>query len=148
MKETVKVEKLENIDQLKSYIEELFRKGLYDEINQAIGMHSLFIKPEYTRKDRHALLSYLLGLIKGKINKEHASGYYAWLSAFPKLLADIIANKSAIAGKASGHVLASRQSGYGPFMSLDDFFFWAMEDNRISLGDAVYYIEKTAELIK
>jgi hypothetical protein len=41
-------------------------------------------------------------------------------------------------------VIDSRLHGYGPFKSVDDFFFWALDDRRLTLDRIVSMIEKTA----
>ena len=63
-------------------------------------------------------------------------------SAFPKLASE--ASKLAGTDKSAADMIDSRLSAYGPFKSIDDFFFWALDDRRLTLDRIVNMIEKTA----
>ena len=43
-------------------------------------------------------------------------------------------------------VIASHHEAYGSFKSVDDFFFWALNNRRLTLEQIIKYIEKTAEM--
>jgi len=142
MQEVVNVSKVENADQLKSYIDAHFAQNKYFEITQAIGIYSLLIDPEHTLGDQNRFYRQVLNLLKDRIKAKLGKGYAAWYAAFPK-----IANEpSTLAGmdKNAADVVDSRLHGYGPFKSVDDFFFWALDDRRLTLDRIVNLIEKTA----
>ncbi len=142
MPEVVMVSKLEKIERLKAYIEELFKKKRYAEITQAIGMHSLLIDPQHTLDDQEHLYHQVLNLIKTRINKDNAKKYSSWIVSFPSIMAGIAANRQVITDQAA-EVLASHYAASGPFTSVDAFFFWALDDRRLPLDQIVKYIEKT-----
>ncbi len=146
MQDVVVLSNTENMEKLKVYIEELLKKGEYDEITQAIGSYSLFTDPQHTRTDQSQLFHYVLELLKGRISKEHSTTYSSWLAAFPQLLAKLAENHTVVTDRAAADALASHHSAYGPFRSLDDFFVWALEDRRLPLDNIVKYAEKTVEM--
>jgi hypothetical protein len=146
MPEVVMVSKLEKIERLKAYIEELFKKKRYAEITQAIGMHSLLIDPQHTLDDQTHLYHHVLNLIKTRINKDNTKKYSSWLVSFPALMAAIAANRQVVTDQAAAEVLASHYAGSGPFTSVEAFFFWALDDRRLPLDQIVKYIEKTVEM--
>lgn len=145
MQETVYVSQAESLDSAIASIAELFRAGRYDEIARVIGLYSILADAPRTRTDQARLYRSVLDLIKGKLRKDLGSGYAPWLEAFPKLLAGLVAGKQPVADAASIEVIASRQDGHGPFRSLDDFYFWALDDRRLSLGQIMKYVERTAK---
>jgi len=146
MPEVVRVSNIEKMDKLKVYIEESFKKARYSEITQAIGMHSLLIDPQHTMQDQVNLYHGILSMIKDRIKRDKGNGYGAWYASFPKLLDELVSSKQVVADKASIEVIASHREAYGFFKSVDDFFFWALDDRRLSLDKIVAYIEKTAEM--
>ncbi len=148
MPETVFVSHVEKSDQLKTTITDLARKGRYEEITRAIGMHSILIDPQHTMEDQARLYRFVLELIKNRIRGARDKSYSSWLSAFPKLLANLVTSKQVVTDEASIGVIASHHDAYGPFRSVDDFYFWALDDRRLTLGQIVKYIEKTAEMHK
>ena len=148
MPEIVMVSDVESIEKLRSSVEELFIKGRYEEISRAIGMYSILTDPQHMRKDQSQLYHHVLDLIKNKISKENRNDYSSWLSAFPKLMAELAAGHTVVTDRAAAAALASHHSSYGPFRSVDEFFFWALEDRRLPLDNIVKYVEKTVKMQK
>lgn len=148
MPDVLMVSNVENIEKLRSTVEELFRLGRYDEVSRAIGMYSLFTDPGHTLIDQSQLYHHVLDLIKNKISKENRTGYSSWLSAFPALMAKLAEDRTVVIDKASANALASHHSSHGPFRSVDEFFVWALEDRRLTLDNIVKYIEKTLKMQK
>jgi hypothetical protein len=146
MPETVFVSHIDNSEKLKANITDLFQKGRYEEISRAIGMHSILIDPQHTLDDQAQLYRFVLEMIKNRISKAKDKAYSSWLSAFPKILAELIASRHVVTDEASIVVIASHHDAYGPFRSVDDFYFWALDDRRLTLEQIVRYIEKTAEM--
>ena len=146
MQVLVQVSSIEKIDKLKTNIEELFKKGQYTEIYEAIGMHSLFIDPQHTMRDQSNLYRFVLNMIKDRINRELGTNYGEWYEHFPKLLDQLITSKQLNTNASSYDVLTSHRDAFGAFKSLDDFFFWALDERRLTLEQLVKYIEKTAEM--
>lgn len=143
MPEIVMVSDVESIEKLRSSVEEFFKQGRYEEISRAIGMYSILTDSQHMRKDQSQLFHYVLELIKNRIMKEKRNDYSSWLSAFPKLMAKLAAGHTVVTDRAAADVLASHHSAFGPFRSIDEFFFWALEDRRLPLDNIVKYIEKT-----
>ncbi len=148
MPETVYVSQIDNNDTLKTTIMDLVQKGRYDEISRAIGMHSVLVDPQHAQADQARLYRFVLETIKNRISGTRGKAYSSWLSAFPELLARLVTSKQVVTDEASIEVIASHQSAYGPFRSVDDFYFWALDDRRLSLDQIVKYIEKTVEMHK
>ncbi|MDA8100139.1 MAG: hypothetical protein M0042_10970 [Nitrospiraceae bacterium] len=146
MPQLVPVSSVESLEKLKTYINELFEKGKYEELSQAIGMHSILIDPEHTIGDQNELYGLALNLIKNRVRKEIPAVYASWLTSFPALLSGLVSRKEIIADEASQTVLASYHDAYGHFTSLDAFYAWALDDRRLTLGKIVQYIMKTVEL--
>jgi hypothetical protein len=146
MTELVRVGDVEKKEELKSYLEELFKKGQYAEMTQAIGMHSLLIDPQHTLGDQSGLYRFVLDLIKDRIRASKGKGYAAWYAGFPRVLDQLVSANQIVTDKAAADVIASHRAGYGPFKSVDDFFFWALDDRRLPLDQIVKYIEQTAAL--
>jgi hypothetical protein len=142
MQEVVNVSSVENLDQLKSYIDAHFAKNKYYEITQAIGIHSLLIDSEHTLGDQKSLYRQVLNLLKDRLKAKLGKNYAAWYASFPKLMSE--ASMPAGTDKNVEDVIDSRLHGYGPFKSVDDFFFWALDDRRLTLDRIVSMIEKTA----
>ena len=142
MQEVVNVSSIENLDQLKSYIDAHFAKNKYTEITQAIGIHSILINSEHTITDQSRLYRQVLNLLKDRIKSNLGKSYAAWYAAFPKHANE--ASKLAGADKTAADAIDSRLHAYGPFKSVDDFFFWALDDRRLTLDHIVSMIEKTA----
>lgn len=145
MPELVTVSSIERLDELKTYINDLFQKGRYPEITQAIGMHSILIDPEHMATDQDHLYHMVLNLVKKNINRENAKQYSAWITAFPALLNDIVNEGRIITDSAAQNVLASRIAAFGPFTSLDEFYFWALDDRRLPLAQIMQYIQATLQ---
>jgi hypothetical protein len=146
MPEVVMVSNIEKMDKLKTYLEESFKNSRYSEITQAIGMHSLLIDPQHTMKDQAGLYNGILNMVKERIGGRKGKSYGAWYTAFPALMDQLITSKQIVADKASLDVITDHHDAYGPFKSVDDFFFWALDDRRLTLDQIVHYIEKTAEM--
>lgn len=144
MQEVVLVSTVEKKDKLKNYLEESFKNARYPEITQAIGMHSLLIDSEHTIKDQAVLYHDILNMIKEKIRTIMGKGYGDWYASFPKRMEALTSSKQVITDKASVDVIASHCDAYGAFRSVDDFFFWALDDRRLTLKQIIAYIEKTA----
>ncbi len=146
MSELVMVSDVERMDKLKAYLEGLCNQGRYSEIMQAIGMHSILIDPQHTMIDQAGLYRFVLRLIKNRISNEKGKGFSAWYAGFPKLMDKMVSENQIVTDKAAAEALASHCAAYGPFKSVDDFFFWALDDRRLPLGQIVQYIEKTAAM--
>jgi hypothetical protein len=144
MADLVRVSDIEKKEKLRSYLEELFKKGKYAEITQAIGMYSILIDPEHTISDQSGLYHFVLDMIKERVRTTKGKGYAAWYTGFPKILDQIVAANQIVTDKAAAEVLASQRAALGPFKSLDDFFFWVLDDRRLPLEQIVKYIEQTA----
>jgi hypothetical protein len=145
MQEVVMVSNIEKMDKLKAYLEESFKNGWYSEITQAIGMHSLLVDPQHTMKDQADLYRGILGMIKDRISRRQGNNYGAWYNNFPQLLDTLVSSKQSVLDEVSLDVLASHREAYGSFRSVDDFFFWALDDRKLSLDQIVACIEKTAD---
>jgi hypothetical protein len=148
MLEVVRVSSVEKTDKLNNYLENSFKNARFAEITQAIGMHSLLIDPQHTMKDQSGLYHDMLNLIKQKIRDSKGKSYGSWYSGFSMLMDDLVTSGEVVVNKASLDAIASHRGAYGPFKSVDDFFFWALDDRRLTLGQIVKYVEKTAEVHK
>ena len=143
MPEVVKVSTIETSKKLISTIEEYFKVERYAEITQAVGMHSLLIDSEHTISDQNSVYRSVLNLIKNRASSKLGKTYSQWYADFPKILATLVASNRIVVDQGSTDVLASHHAAYGPFKSLDDFFFWCLEDRRLTLAQIVKYIETT-----
>jgi hypothetical protein len=148
MPDVVTVSSVEKIDELKKNIESLFHAGKYDEITQSIGMHSILIEPEHTKKDQRQLYRIVLELLKNKVRRENPKTCSSWLSAFPQLMAGIAEKKQILTDMAAADTLASHHGSFGPFSSVDAFFWWALDDRRLPLDQIVLYINTTVKMHK
>jgi hypothetical protein len=146
MTEVVSVSSIEGAEALKASIEEYFSKGQHEEITEAIGMYSLLIDPQHTITDQSHFYRIVLDLIKKKVRARGTAFSSSWLTAFPRLMTRIITENLTVTTPSSAATLASQHAAYGPFLSVDAFFFWALGDRRLSLSDIVRYIEKTVEM--
>jgi hypothetical protein len=146
MSELVMVSSVEKMENLKTYLEELFKKQRYSEMTQAIGMHSILIDPQHSMNDQASLYHYVLNMIKNRINTSKGKSYGSWYASFPKILDQFITTNQIVTDKRAADTLASHQAAYGPFKSVDDFFFWALDDRRLPLDQIVKYIEQSATL--
>lgn len=144
MAELVMVSNVEKTEKLKAYVEELFKKGRFADMTLAIGMHSLLIDPQHTIADQKDLYHFVLHLIKDSISKAKGKSYAAWYADFPKQMDQLLSSGQIVTDKAAEDVIASHRSGVGPFKSLDDFFFWALDDRRLTLEQIMQYIDRTA----
>jgi hypothetical protein len=146
MPDLVTVSSVEKLESLRTTINELFEHGKYAEIVQSIGMHSILIEPEHMIGDQESLYHLVLNLIKKKIHREDAKRYSSWLNAFPALLSRIVEEGQVIADDAAQSALVSRLTSLGPFTSLDEFYFWALEDRRLPLDQIIRFIDRTVEM--
>ncbi len=144
MSELVLVSNVENTEKLKSCLEQLFSQKRYSEITQAIGMHSVLIDPQHMMSDQTSMYRYVLNMLKDRISKARGKSYGVWYEDFPKIMDQLVSANKIVTDAAAADVLASRRAAFGPFQSLDDFFFWALDDRRLPLGQIVQYIESTA----
>ena len=96
-------------------------------------------------KDQAELYRGILSMIKARISDNKGNSYGAWYKNFPQRMDEMVSSKQ-IADKASIEVLASHREAYGAFKSVDDFFFWALDDRKLSLDQVVQYVERTAEM--
>lgn len=146
MSEVVRVSSVESSQTLLAAIEDYFKKGRYAEITQAIGMHSILIDRNHTIEDQHRLYRSVLTLLKNRIASTLGRQYAAWYSDFPKTLDGIVSAGQIVTDKISAEVLASHRAAYGPFKSADDFYFWALDDRRLTLEQIVKYFDKSVEV--
>ena len=144
MPQIVTVSSVENIDKIKTKLVDLFKTGKYPEITQSIGIHSILIDAEHTLSDQAGLYRIVLNLLKDRIGKNAGKAYGQWYENFPNLMDKLISSKTIVTDAASLDVLSSHREAYGPFKSVDHFFFWALDDRRLTLAQIVKYIEKTA----
>ena len=144
MPQIVTVSSVENMDKLKTKIEDLFKAGKYPEITQSIGIYSILIDSEHTLGDQSSLYRMVLSLLKDRIRKNVGKAYGQWYEDFPVLMDKLITSKTIVTDAASLDVLSSHREAYGPFKSADHFFFWALDDRRLTMAQIVKYIEKTA----
>ena len=148
MPELVTVSSVEKLESLRTTLNELFENGKYAEIVQSIGMHSILMEPEHMIGDQESLYHLVLNLIKKKVLREDPKRYSSWLIAFPALLSRIVDEGQVIADGAAQSALVSRLASFGPFTSVDEFYFWALEDRRLPLDQLVRFINKTVEMQK
>ncbi len=144
MPELVMVSSVESMEKLKASLEQLFVQKRYSEITQAIGLHSVLFDPLHMMDDQSSMYRFVLNMLKDRIAKARGKSYEAWYADFPKLLDQIVTANKIITDAAAADVLASHRAGFGPFKSLDDFFFWALDDRRLPLGQIVQYVESTS----
>lgn len=148
MSEAVRVSSVETSKSVMAVIEAYFRKGQYAEITQAIGLHSILMDPQHTKGDQARLYRAILNLIKDRINAGNGKSYAEWYAEFPKLMEKLVTSKQIVTDRSSLDVLSSHYNAFGAFTSLDDFFFFALDDRKLSLDLIITYIEKTVELHK
>lgn len=139
----VQVSTIDTAEKLRSRIEVFFKNKQYAEISQSIGMHSILIDAEHTMRDQTVFYRYVLDLLKMRIGGEKGKGYGAWYKSFPKLLDDLVSSRQIVTDQAAVEVIASHRDAFGVFLSLDAFFFWALDDRKLTLGQIIQYIEKT-----
>jgi hypothetical protein len=143
MPEVVRVSTVENDQGLMASIEDYFKRGRYAELTQAIGIHSLLIDPQHTMLDQTHYYRKVLDLLKDRVRTALGKHYSAWYASFPKLMHEIVSAGGEGNDKLAMSIIASHREAYGPFKSVDDFFFWALEERRLELDQIVNYIEKT-----
>ncbi len=146
MRQLVTVSSIERLESLKNSLNDLFERERYEEITQAIGMHSILIEPENMLSDQDRLYSFILNLLKKRLAKRMEGSYSAWVRSFPSLLAGLVREGVVVTDEAARSALASRHAASGPFTSLDEFFFWALDDRRLPLGQIIGYVRKTVGL--
>jgi len=144
MPELVMVSDVENTEKLKAYLKQSFIQKRYSEVTQAIGMHSILIDPQHMMNDQDGMYHYVLNMLKDRIGKARGKSYATWYEDFPKIMDELVSANKIVTDAAAADVLASHRAAFGPFKSLDDFFFWALDDRRLPLGQIVQYIERTA----
>ncbi len=144
MSELVMVSSVEKMENLKTYLGELFKQQRYSEMTQAIGMHSILIDPQHTMKDQAGLYRHVLNMIKNRISTLKGKSYGSWYAGFPKILDQFVTTNQIVTDKRAADTLSSHRAAYGPFKSVDDFFFWALDDRRLPLDQIVKYIEQSA----
>lgn len=146
MSQLVTVSSVEKLEELRTYINDLFAKDRFAEITQAIGMHSILFDPEHMISDQDQLYHLVLNLMKKRIISEHGALYSSWLIAFPSLIARMAQENMIVTDGAAQSALASRHAAFGPFSSLDEFYFWALDDRRLPLEQIMVYIRKSIEM--
>ena len=146
MPQLVMVSNVEKLEELKTYINDLFARDRFAEITQAIGMHSILIDPEHMIGDQDHLYHLVLNLLKKRIVNERGALYSSWLISFPSLIARLVQENSIVTDAAAQSALASRHASFGPFSSLDEFYFWALDDRRLLLDQIITYVRKTIEM--
>jgi hypothetical protein len=146
MTDLVTVSSVERSEDLKTNINTLFEQGKYGEIIQSIGMHSILIDPEHMIADQDHLYHLVLNLLKKRISGQTPKAYSSWLIAFPSLLGRVVAQGETVTDDAARSALASRHAAFGLFSSLDEFYFWALDDRRLTLDQIVRYLTRTLEL--
>jgi hypothetical protein len=146
MLEVVKVSTVESSQKLVAALEEYFKRGHYAEMTQAIGMHSVLIDPQHTMEDQARLYRAVLNMIKNRISGHLGKKYAEWYDDFPKLMDGIVTGGQIVTDKRAAEMISSHRSAFGPFKSVDDFYFWALDDRRLTLAEIVKYLEKTEEL--
>jgi len=148
MPELVMVSQVEKTDQLKTLLEDLFRRGRYAEITQAIGMHSILIDPEHMINDQTSFYGFILNLIKARINAVKGKSYATWYADFPRLLDEQLSSSRFAIDRAAADAINSHRAAFGKFKSLDHFFSWALDDRRLPLEQIVRCIEQSASVSK
>lgn len=144
MPEFVSVSNIEKMETLKVYLEDLFKRGRYAEMTQAIGMHSILIDPQHMLRDQAVLYRIVLNMIKDRIRKTKGKSYAAWYADFPREMDQLESANQIVVDKSAADVLASHRSAFGPFKSVDEFFFWALDDRRFTLEQISKYFDRTA----
>jgi hypothetical protein len=144
MSNAVLVSHVENIDSLKTYLKELCRDGRYSEAGLAIGMRSVLMEPQRMLRVQAELYRYVLNLLKDRLGRMKRKSYAAWYADFPGRMDRLVSSNRIVTDQAAAELIASHRSAFGPFNSPDDFFFWALDDRRLTLDEIVRYIEKTA----
>jgi len=143
MPNVVTVSSIANVDALKTTIETNFEKGRYMEITHAIGMYSLLIDSEHTITDQNRLYRSVLDLQKDRVRRNLGKAYATWYADFPEIMTKLIASGKVVTDAAGAVVVTNRYKALGPFRSVDDFFFWALDDRRLPLDQIITYIDKT-----
>ncbi len=146
MPAVVKVSEVEKDRDIAAEIEEYLNQGKYTEIVQLVSLHAVLMDPQHLMQDQKSLFQTTLSIIKNKIAGRLGNQYGVWYSDFPKLLDRIIANGQAPGDPRSAEALSSHRAAYGQFRSLEDFFFWALDDRRLTLDQIIKYIDKTAAM--
>ena len=146
MPEVVRVSTVENDQGLMASIEDYFKRGHYAELTQAIGMYSILIDPQHMMHDQAHYYRKVLDMIKDKVRTSLGKHYSAWYASFPKLMDEVISAGGEGNDKVAASMIASHREAYGPFKSVDDFFFWGLDDRRLALDQIVKYIEKTTAM--
>ena len=62
----------------------------------------------------------------------------------PGSWAELESANQIVVDKFAADILASHQSAFGPFESVDDFFFWALDDRRLNLEQILDRLDRTA----
>lgn len=146
MQQLVTVSGIERMEDLKNSINRLFEQEQYEAITQSIGMHSILVEPENMLTDQDGLYHFVLNLLKKQLTRSIGASYSSWLKAFPSLLVRIDRDGALVTDASARSTLASRHAAFGAFTSLDEFYFWALDDRRLPLGQIVAYVRKTLEM--
>jgi len=148
MPQVVMVSSISNADKLRTTVERHFEQGRYSEITQSIGMHSILIDPDHMISDQNRFYRFVLDMIKNRISKARGKAHASWYLRFPEIMSDIAESERVVTDAMSAAVVSDRYKAGGPFRSVEDFFFWALDDRRLPLDHIVKYIETAAELCK
>ncbi len=146
MPENVFVSQVDSFDKTRAMIADFFQKGSYEEISRSIGIYSILCDPQHMLRDQNQLYRTVLDMLKDKITSEKGKASSSWVSSFPKRLSDAVTDNQPVLDEASRTVIVSRLNAYGQFRSLDEFYFWALDDRRLTLEQIIRLIEKTAEM--
>ena len=143
MPELVAVSRVEQLESLKTYINEQFEKERYAEIIQAIGMHSILMEPEHMIGDQAGLYRLVLNLLKKRVSRQIPKAYSSWITAFPSLLARLVKDNVIVTDAAAQSALVARHAAFGQFSSIDEFYLWALDDRRLPLDQIMRYVQRT-----
>ena len=145
MPEIVRVSTVENSTKLMGVIEEYFKNNRFAEITQAIGIHSVLIDPQHAIGNQTSSYRAVLNMLKSRISVKLGKKYGEWYAEFPKLMDQLVSAGQNPLDDAVKSLLSSRKSGCGCFKSVDDFFFWSLDDRKLPLAQIVKLIEKTTQ---
>jgi hypothetical protein len=82
-------------------------------------------------------------ILKKKITHEDPKTYSSWIIAFPSLLEAFVKEGRIVTDQSAQEVLASRHKAFGPFSSIDEFWFWALDDRHLPLEQIIHYLRDT-----
>jgi len=148
MPQVVMVSSVSNADKLRTTVERYFEQGRYSEITESIGLHSILIDPDHMIGDQNRHYRFVLDLIKNRITKARGKAHASWYLRFPEIMSELAESEQVVTDAMSAAMVSDRHQAGGPFRSVEDFYFWALDDRRLSLDHIVKYIETAAELCK